>query len=76
MKQPEKYFCDMCGTEITSTSGFINQRIPVVTEFEWTEGHPEPPHVDTLQIDLCKDCYLNAFNIHCGYRGQNPRWRR
>lgn len=46
MKQPEKYFCDMCGTEITSTSGFINQRIPVVTECEWTEGHPEPPHVD------------------------------
>ena len=36
---------------------------------------PEPPHVDTLQMDLCKDCYLNAFNIHCGYRGQNPRWR-
>lgn len=34
MKQPEKYFCDMRGTEITSTSGFINQRIPVVTEFE------------------------------------------
>lgn len=40
------------------------------------EGHPEPPHVDTLQMDLCKDCYLKAFNIHCGYRGQNPRWRR
>ena len=76
MKQPEKYFCDMCGMEITSTSGFINQRIPVVTECEWTEGYPEPPHVDTLQMDLCKDCYLNAFNIHCEYRGLNPRWRR
>ena len=55
MKRPEKYFCDMCGTEITSTSGFKNQRMPVVTEFEWTEGHPKPPHVDTLQMDLCME---------------------
>ena len=76
MKQPEKYFCDMCGTEITPTSGFINQIMPVVTDCEWTEGHIESPRVDTVKMDLCKGCYIHAFNIECGFQGHNPRWRR
>lgn len=75
MRKPEQYFCDMCGKEITPTIGFTNQKMPVVTNCEWTEGHSELPHVDTVQMDLCKECYINAFNIECGFRGQNPRWR-
>ena len=74
MKKPEQYFCDMCGKEIMATSGFIDQIIPVVTDCEWTEGHPEKLHVDSLKMDLCKECYIKAFNIKCSYRGQNKRW--
>ena len=74
MKKPEQYFCDMCGKEITVMNGFINQIMPVVTDCEWTEGRPEKLHVDSLKMDLCKECYIRAFNIKCSYRGQNKRW--
>lgn len=69
MRQPEKYFCDMCGKEITSTSGFTSQIIPVVTDCEWEEGHATERHIESLKMDLCKECYVKAFNIKCSYRG-------
>lgn len=71
MLQPEKYFCDMCGKEITRTRDFTNQIIPVVTDCEWEEGHRTETHVEGLKMDLCRDCYVKAFNIRCGYRGKN-----
>lgn len=30
----------------------------------------------TPKVNQCKQCYINAFNIECGFRGENPRWRR
>lgn len=75
MKKPEQYFCDMCRKEITPVSGFTDQIIPVITNCEWTEGYPEPPHVTSLKMDLCKKCYIKAFNIECGFRGENLRWK-
>lgn len=38
MKQPEKYFCDMCGKEIIDSAGVINRDIPVVTDQDWNTG--------------------------------------
>ena len=75
MRQPEKYFCDMCGEEITSPAGVINRDIPVVTDQDWDVGGRVPFHVRSLKMDLCCDCYLNAFNIKCKFRGANPTWR-
>lgn len=75
MKKPEQYFCDMCRKEITPVSGFTDQIIPVITNCEWTEGYPEPPHVTSLKMDLCSECYIKAFNIECGFQGENLRWK-
>ena len=75
MKQPEKYFCDMCGEEITDSTGVINRDIPVVTDQDWNAGGLVPFYVCSRKMDLCHDCYLNAFNIKCKFRGANPTWR-
>lgn len=70
-----KCFCDMCDKEISITTGFVNQRVPVVTDREWTEGHSAPLRVDFLELDLCKDCYVKAFNIYSEFGYQGLRWR-
>ena len=76
MRIPEKFLCDMCGKEIDSVSGYLNQKMPVVTKCEWEEGHATDPQVTTNEMDLCRECYINAFNIECGYRGSEPKFIR
>lgn len=74
MRKPEQYFCDMCGKMIERTKSHIDKAVPVVTNCEWEEGHPQEPYVVTLNMDLCKDCYIKAFNIKCGYRGADKQF--
>lgn len=81
MKQPEKYFCDVCGAEIVfdnhdeSATGRISFHVPVITRCEWTEGHAEKPRIETLIVDICNDCHMKSIGLECGYRGENLKLR-
>jgi len=82
MKQPEKYYCDICKEEIIITSndsstdtGYINKPVDVITSCEWTEGHSAKPHNAVLKVDICKKCYLKSIGLECSFRGQDLKFR-
>lgn len=81
MKQPERYFCDVCGAEIKNftvpklASGKIGLSVPVVTHCEWTEGRSIEPTITTLEVDICNGCHMKTIGLECGYRGENLKLR-
>jgi hypothetical protein len=73
MKQPEKYFCDMCGKEVSNKN---KHNIHVRTYCNWTDGIPEGPYTEIVSMDLCDDCLLKSCNIETGFQGSNPKFIR
>lgn len=70
MKIPERYKCDFCGKDNPEYIGIL---IPVITDCEWTEGLPCKPRVTGVRFDICDECCLLTTNVHCGFRGTEPR---
>lgn len=70
MKIPERYKCDFCGKDNPEHKGIL---IPVITDCEWTEGRGCKPRVAGERFDICNECYLLTTNVHCGFRGAEPR---
>lgn len=72
MKQPTRYFCDICGKEIDEEQ--TEKLYDVIQCVENEEGKPCAPYIKKITLDLCFDCTLKAVNIKCDYRGTNPRF--
>lgn len=67
---PEKHICDFCGTDKYVR---IKIKLPVRTNCDWTEGKICSEHLEFETFDICKECLMQATNIHCDFQGSNPR---
>lgn len=70
MKVPAKYYCDICGVEITAAN--TGHEILVLHTVEDEEGGSCKPYVTHEEFDLCDACLLKATNVKVGYRNTNP----
>ena len=70
MTQPEKYFCDFCGKEISKSETGIG--LPVIEKIP-TDNYWFTECVNFRYYDICISCLIKSTNIRCGYDGVSPR---
>ena len=69
---PQRRVCDFCGKD---KPGYTDWKLPVKTDCDWTEGRPNRGayRIETLKVDICEECLLQATNIYADFQGSNPR---
>lgn len=70
MRQPEKYFCDFCGKEISKSE--TGMKLPVIEKIP-TDNYYFTESINFRNYDICSGCLIKSTNIRCGYDGKNPR---
>lgn len=68
---PERRVCDFCGKDKPEHILVL----PVKTDCDWTEARPNHKEyrIETLKVDICEECLLQATNIYADFQGSNPR---
>ena len=68
--------CDVCKKEITDPQKIKKEfLLPVIFHTDTTEGKAATPHVESVKMDICLDCYMKSINIHAvGAQGNNQYW--
>ena len=67
---PAKRVCDFCGKE---DPRFVDYAIPVKTRCNWTDGEPEPEHIEFVRVDACEECLLLVTNALAEFQGSSLR---
>lgn len=69
---PERRVCDFCGKDNPEHTELA---LPVKTDWDWTETRRTGGayRIETLEVDICEECLLQATNIYADFQGSNPR---
>lgn len=66
----EKYFCDICGADLSLP--IMSVSYPVIFHTEQDEGRNTDPYISQQKLDICESCKTKILKLNgWGAQGHN-----